>query len=41
MNADEVAQIVSETINASPALVAKAKAAMEAPEARAPGGQAP
>jgi tripartite-type tricarboxylate transporter receptor subunit TctC len=34
MNAGEVAQIVADTINAPPAVVAKAKAAMEAPEAR-------
>jgi tripartite-type tricarboxylate transporter receptor subunit TctC len=35
MSADEVATIVAETINAAPAVVAKAKAAMEPPEARA------
>jgi tripartite-type tricarboxylate transporter receptor subunit TctC len=34
MSAAEVAQIVADTINAPPALVAKAKAAMEAPDAR-------
>jgi hypothetical protein len=32
MSADEVAAIVSETINAAADVVAKAKAAMEAPE---------
>src|SRR6266700_3897104 len=41
MNADEVAQIVSETINASPAVVAKARAAMEAQEAHPQGTLAP
>jgi tripartite-type tricarboxylate transporter receptor subunit TctC len=34
MNADEVDAIVTETINTAPAVVAKAKAAMEPPEAR-------
>jgi hypothetical protein len=34
MSAGEVAQIVADTINAPPAVVAKAKAAMDAPEAR-------
>jgi tripartite-type tricarboxylate transporter receptor subunit TctC len=34
MSAAEVAQIVADTINAPPEVVAKAKAAMEAPEAR-------
>jgi hypothetical protein len=38
MSADEVAAIVAETINAPPAVVAKAKAAMESPDARQPGG---
>ncbi|HEY3641439.1 MAG TPA: hypothetical protein VGL31_10105, partial [Xanthobacteraceae bacterium] len=41
MSADEVAAIVSETINAAADLVAKAKAAMEAPDTRAPGGAVP
>jgi tripartite-type tricarboxylate transporter receptor subunit TctC len=41
MSDDEVGAIVAETINAAPAVVAKAKAAMEAPEARPPGGAAP
>jgi hypothetical protein len=34
MSADEVSAIVAETINAPPDVVAKAKAAMEAPDAR-------
>jgi tripartite-type tricarboxylate transporter receptor subunit TctC len=34
MSADEVDAIVTETINTAPAVVAKAKAAMEPPEAR-------
>jgi tripartite-type tricarboxylate transporter receptor subunit TctC len=41
MSADEVAAIVAETIGAAPEVVAKAKAAMEAPDARAPGGAGP
>jgi tripartite-type tricarboxylate transporter receptor subunit TctC len=41
MSPDEVAAIVSETINAAPDVVAQAKAAMEPPEARPPGGAAP
>jgi tripartite-type tricarboxylate transporter receptor subunit TctC len=41
MSPDEVAAIVSETINAAPEVVAKAKAAMEAPEARPQGGALP
>ncbi len=40
MSADEVAAIVAETINAAPDVVAKAKAAMEPPEARPQGGAA-
>jgi hypothetical protein len=36
MSADEVAAIVAETVNAAPAVVAKAKAAMEATDARSP-----
>jgi tripartite-type tricarboxylate transporter receptor subunit TctC len=35
-SADEVAAIVAETINAAPDVVAKARAAMEPPDARAP-----
>ena len=38
MSADEVAAIVAETINASPDVVAKAKAAMEGPDTRPQGG---
>jgi tripartite-type tricarboxylate transporter receptor subunit TctC len=41
MSADEVGAIVTETINAAPDVVAKAKAAMEPPETRPPGGAAP
>ena len=41
MSADEVGAIVAETINASPDVVAKAKAAMEAPDARPQGGAVP
>jgi tripartite-type tricarboxylate transporter receptor subunit TctC len=41
MSADEVAAIVADTINAAPDVVAKAKAAMEAPDARAPGSAVP
>ncbi len=41
MSPDEVAAIVNETINAAPDLVAQAKAAMEAPEARPQGGAPP
>jgi tripartite-type tricarboxylate transporter receptor subunit TctC len=41
MTADEVGAIVAETINAAPDVVAKAKAAMEAPDARLPGGASP
>jgi tripartite-type tricarboxylate transporter receptor subunit TctC len=36
MSADEVAAIVAETVNAAPAVVAKAKAAMEATDERSP-----
>jgi tripartite-type tricarboxylate transporter receptor subunit TctC len=41
MNADEVGAIVAETINAAPDVVAKAKAAMEAPDARPQSSGAP
>jgi len=41
MSADEVAAIVRETINAAPDVVAKAKAAMEAPETLPRNGAAP
>jgi tripartite-type tricarboxylate transporter receptor subunit TctC len=41
MSADEVGAIITETLNAAPDVVAKAKAAMEAPDTRAPGGAAP
>ena len=41
MSADEVGAIVAETINAAPDVVAEAKAAMAAPDTRAPGGAAP
>ena len=34
MSAEEVSAIVADTINAPPDVVAKAKAAMEAPDAR-------
>jgi tripartite-type tricarboxylate transporter receptor subunit TctC len=40
-SADEVAAIVAETINAAPDVVAKARAAMEPPDARPPSGAAP
>ena len=41
MGADEVGAIVAETINAAPDVVAKAKAAMEAPDARPQGSGTP
>jgi tripartite-type tricarboxylate transporter receptor subunit TctC len=41
MSAEEVAAIVADTINAAPDVVAKAKAAMEAPDTRAAGGAVP
>jgi len=41
MSADEVGAIVAETINAPADVVAKAKAAMEAPDPRPPGGAVP
>jgi len=41
MNAEEVSEIVAETINAAPDVVAKAKAAMETPDARPQSGGAP
>jgi tripartite-type tricarboxylate transporter receptor subunit TctC len=41
MSAEEVAAIVTETINAAPDVVARAKAAMEAPETRPQSGAAP
>jgi hypothetical protein len=40
-SADEVAAIVAETINAAPDVVAKARAAMEPPDARPLSGAAP
>jgi tripartite-type tricarboxylate transporter receptor subunit TctC len=40
MSADEVGTIVAETINAAPDVVAKAKAAMDAPDTRPQGGGA-
>ena len=41
MSADEVGEIVAETINAAPDVVAEAKTAMEAPDARPPGSLGP
>jgi tripartite-type tricarboxylate transporter receptor subunit TctC len=41
MSAEEAGAIVAETINAPADVVAKAKAAMEAPDARPPGGAVP
>jgi len=41
MSADEVGAMVAETINAAPDVVAKAKIAMEPPDARLPSGAVP